>query len=115
MDNHLQWIGLALIIGFLMLKALRKKQMKPLIEQYLAHNAIIVDVRTPQEFNQEHCLNSLNIPLNLLESRYTELDQNQNIILCCASGGRSGMALSFLKSKGYNKIINAGSWTNVKK
>jgi len=113
MDNNLQWIGLALIIAFFIFKAWRKKQMKPLIEQYLSNNALIVDVRTPQEFNQEHCPNSINIPLNLLESRYTELDQNKHIILCCASGGRSGMALSFLKSKGYSNIINAGSWTNV--
>ena len=88
--------------------------MKPMIEDYLNKNAIVVDVRSTDEFRGGHCDGSVNIPLNLLEARYLELDKKRPIIVCCASGGRSGMAMSFLKSKGYDNVINAGAWTNVK-
>ncbi|KHD87192.1 MAG: hypothetical protein OM95_15875 [Bdellovibrio sp. ArHS] len=87
--------------------------MKPLIEQYLAENAVVVDVRSPEEYRGGCCKGSINIPLNIFEARYLELDKKRPIIVCCASGGRSGMALKFLKDKGFEKVINAGSWTNV--
>ena len=89
--------------------------MKPLIDQYHQMNALVVDVRSPEEFAGGHCPGSINIPLNTLEARYLELDKLRPLILCCASGGRSGMAMGFLKSKGFDQVINAGAWTNAAK
>ena len=87
--------------------------MKPLLQEYMSHGAIIVDVRSPEEFKNGHCKNSINIPLNVLEARSHELKVDQHTIVCCASGGRSAMAMSLLKSKGFTNVINAGAWTNA--
>ena len=89
--------------------------MKPLINEYLDSNALVVDVRSPDEFRGGHCNGSINIPLNVLEARFHELDKKQRIIVCCASGGRSGAALNILKNNGFDQVINAGPWTNAVK
>ncbi|HVM87667.1 MAG TPA: rhodanese-like domain-containing protein [Puia sp.] len=74
----------------------------------------ILDVRTPQEFMMGHVKNSVNIPLQELESRLDEVKNLKGeIILCCASGVRSARAYSYLKQKGFNKVSNGGSWMDI--
>ena len=73
----------------------------------------IVDVRTQQEFLGGHVPGSINIPLQEIQLRIEELRVlSQPIILCCASGDRSGQATTFLKTFGF-KCENGGSWVNV--
>ena len=73
----------------------------------------IVDVRTPAEFNGGHVDGSINIPLSEIPNRLSEIKKlAQPIILCCASGGRSGQATTFLMGKGI-QCENAGSWVDV--
>jgi phage shock protein E len=75
---------------------------------------MIIDVRTPEEFTGGHVRGSINIPLDQIEQRWSELNNRQEkILLCCASGNRSGMAARFLQSKGIN-CENAGSWMDLK-
>lgn len=74
----------------------------------------IVDVRTPAEFNGGNASDSINIPLNEIHDRIDELKKlKAPLILCCASGGRSGQAHSFLSKQGFD-CHNAGSWITVK-
>ncbi|HJV89601.1 MAG TPA: rhodanese-like domain-containing protein [Holophagaceae bacterium] len=73
----------------------------------------IIDVRTPGEFAGGHAPGSLNIPLDQLEARLGDLDKGRPVILCCATGGRSGMATRFLQSLGY-VATNAGPWQAVR-
>ncbi len=89
--------------------------MKPLIKEYHEKDALVIDVRSPEEFKGGHCDGSVNIPLNVLEARMHELEKSRHIIVCCASGGRSSMAMNLLKSKGFEHVINAGPWTNAVK
>jgi phage shock protein E len=73
----------------------------------------IVDVRTPAEFAGGHVEGSINIPLQEIPVRVQEIKNlSQPIILCCASGNRSGQATAFLKG---HKIdcSNGGSWHDV--
>jgi rhodanese-related sulfurtransferase len=73
----------------------------------------IVDVRTPGEFMGGHVAGSINIPLNEVPARVGELKSlPQPLILCCASGGRSGQATMFLSQQGI-ECANAGSWLDV--
>lgn len=73
----------------------------------------VVDVRTPEEFEGGHVEGSLNIPLQAIGDRMEEIKQLETpIILCCASGGRSGMAQEFLSRQGI-VCLNAGPWLNV--
>ncbi len=75
--------------------------------------ALIVDVRTPGEFKQGHVKGSINIPLNTIAQADKKLKGKEPIVLCCASGMRSGNATSQLKSKGYSQVFNGGSWNKV--
>lgn len=79
----------------------------------IKEGAIVIDVRSPQEFQSGHVRKSKNIPLNELNIKYTTLKKDQPIITCCASGMRSGSAKSFLKSKGYSKVYNGGGWMTL--
>lgn len=73
----------------------------------------IVDVRTPQEFQGGNVLGSINIPLNEVQQRLEEIKNlTSPVLLCCASGGRSGQATQFLSQFGVD-CCNAGSWLNV--
>ena len=73
----------------------------------------IIDVRTQQEYAVGHVEGSVNIPLNEIQQRLTEIKtMPQPILLCCASGNRSGQATIFLKSSGV-LCENGGSWIDV--
>ena len=74
---------------------------------------IIIDVRTASEFMGGHVAGSTNIPLQEIEERVDEIKiMKQPIVLCCASGGRSGQATIYLKSLGID-CENGGSWMDV--
>ena len=80
------------------------------LHEFIGKGAVIVDVRTPDEFNAGHIKGSKNIPLQTLQNRWEELrDLNKPVITVCQSGMRSGNARSFLEQKGL-KVINGGSW-----
>lgn len=73
----------------------------------------IVDVRSRGEFSGGHVAGSLNIPLQEITGRMDELKGlEQPLVLCCASGNRSGQATSFLSQNGI-ECCNGGSWMSV--
>lgn len=73
----------------------------------------IVDVRTPAEFMGGNVAGSINIPLQELGYRLNEVKAlKQPLVLCCASGGRSGMAQQMLSQQGV-PCYNGGSWLSV--
>ena len=92
-----------------MFKAVQKR-----LPELKQSGAIIVDVRSPLEFSSGHAEGSINIPLPELEVRAKNLDRSKTILLCCASGARSGMAASILKRAGFKDVINAGPWGNLR-
>lgn len=77
----------------------------------VAQGAVIVDVRTKEEFKSGHIKGSKNIPLNTIHNSLK--DKQKTYILCCASGIRSGSAKNTLKSKGFFNVHNAGSWKSL--
>lgn len=83
------------------------------IESLIEEGNPIVDVRTPAEFAGGSVPNAVNIPLNEIVGRVDEFTaMKQPVVLCCASGNRSGQACSFLSEKGID-CINGGSWLDV--
>lgn len=78
-------------------------------------NALFVDVRSPQEFASSHAPGTVNIPLPQFGQRINEIPQERPVVLCCASGTRSAMALRTLKKNGHKEIYNIGAWTNFLK
>jgi rhodanese-related sulfurtransferase len=79
----------------------------------IKEGAIVVDVRTRKEYGAGARAGSINIPLDEMNRRSNELDNSKQIILCCASGTRSGMAMGVLRKNGFKSVINAGPWTNT--
>lgn len=71
-------------------------------------HAVVVDVREPAEFSGGHLPNARNIPLGELDKRAGELPKGKPVILCCASGARSGKAVSTLGKDGREVFNLAG-------
>lgn len=76
--------------------------------------AMIIDVRSPQEFDRGHIRGSKNIPVNLIH-RDVDLIKTWGIpiIVVCQSGARSNRAKSILK-KANIEVYNGGSWMNLR-
>ncbi len=71
--------------------------------------AKIIDVRSTEEFGEEHYPNAINIPVDQLQPRINEVgEKSDTIILYCASGARSAYAARILKSSGFTDVVNAG-------
>jgi phage shock protein E len=76
--------------------------------------AVIVDVRSPGEFLAGHVVGSVNIPLQEIPARTGELQSYAKpLVLCCASGHRSGQAERYLRQQGLTDVYNGGSWADV--
>ena len=73
----------------------------------------IVDVRTPSEFDGGHANGSVNIPLSEVPDRIEEIKKlRMPLVLCCASGNRSGQVQRYLSQLGI-ECYNAGPWGDV--
>jgi rhodanese-related sulfurtransferase len=76
--------------------------------------AIILDVRTREEYKGGHIKGSINITVDELPQRLQRLpDKGTAIITCCASGMRSASARRILKIAGYQTVHNGGSWNSL--
>ena len=74
--------------------------------------AVVVDVRTPQEFKSGHIKGSKNIPLQKIGNSISKL-KDKEVILVCRSGGRAASAKSTLRQHGIT-AHNAGAWQNLR-
>ncbi len=79
-------------------------------------SSIILDVRTPQEYNTGHIKNAINIPLQVISDKAASKlkDKDQRIYVYCRSGSRSTTATNILVNKGYTNIVNIGGITSYK-
>lgn len=89
------------------------RKVVALLPELKRNGATLVDVRSAQEFASGNAPGSVNIPLPELGSRLQEIPSSAPVVLCCASGTRSGMAKRLLKKKGYSQVFNIGKWTNL--
>lgn len=83
--------------------------MNTLKELVKSPSTMVVDVRSPWEFEMEHVPGAKNIPLEEIVYKAEEFKSLKNpIVLYCRSGNRSGMAVSILKQKGVANVFNGG-------
>ena len=77
--------------------------------------ALVVDVRTPDEFAAGHYAGATNIPVKELSSRLAELGaKDRAIVVYCQSGMRAGAAKSTLTDAGFTNVLNAGGLSDLK-
>ncbi len=104
-------IVLALLGAFFIFR--RMSLVSPEVaKQFLQSGSLVIDVRGQDEYASGHLPGTVNIPLGELSGRIASVcpDKNRVILLHCLSGGRSGMAVGTLKSLGYTKAFNLGSY-----
>jgi len=69
---------------------------------------LLIDVRTPREFEQGHLENSININIadRSFKEEVTKLDKSQPVYVYCKVGGRSAKAASILKEMGFEEVYD---------
>jgi rhodanese-related sulfurtransferase len=113
LSHLLSYAPPALFLAWFIRRRIQFRRLRAQLPSLLQKGAVVLDVRSPGEYATGFSPGSLNIPLDQLTSRASELDQARPVILCCASGARSGMAAVILRGKGFTQVLNAGPWTNT--
>ncbi|GAA1219976.1 rhodanese-like domain-containing protein [Rhodoglobus aureus] len=78
-------------------------------------NPVIIDVREPVEYVAGHAPTAASIPLGELIARVEELDRDNTVYMICESGGRSGQAVEWLNTQGFDAVNVEGgtsAWRN---
>lgn len=88
-------------------KTISPEKVKELIG---GENFILLDVRTPEEYNEFHIPHSISLPLDKIKSGISKItpDKNSRIAVYCLSGARSSRACGILSSMGYSDVSNMG-------
>ena len=83
--------------------------------EYQNQGGLLIDVRSPAEFKSGHLPRAINLPLNELDTYVPRLalDKNQILLLHCKTGLRSELAAQRLRSQGYAKAFNLGSYSRA--
>ena len=80
----------------------------------IADGAIVIDVRTAEEFADDHLPNAANIPVDEIAQRIADVeklvggDKAKAIVVYCGTGNRAGKAQQQLETVGFTRIINGG-------
>jgi phage shock protein E len=79
------------------------------VQTLLSKNAIVIDVRTKEEFQMAHYKDALNIPYDEIEKHIKKLEayKDKPIILYCRSGRRASIAKQTLEKYGLKNVLNA--------
>ncbi len=110
-------IGLDVVSDWILADDLDQSRFETFVTttcQELDGSEVVLDVRGINEWNNVHLASSLHIPLGYLRGRLSELPRDKKIVVHCASGGRSPIAVSILKQAGFENIAEiAGGITDI--
>ena len=85
-------------------------------EMIFSSENVLIDVRTPTEYNKGHLKNAVNIPYNKIRTEIKSFapDKEQSIVVYCLSGKRAEFTARKLEEMGYKNVINAGKYKDLK-
>lgn len=75
--------------------------------------AFVLDVRTPEEWNDFHAPGTTLIPLNELESRLDEVPRDREVVVVCRSGNRSQAGRDILRQAGFDQVSSMSGGMNA--
>jgi rhodanese-related sulfurtransferase len=75
-------------------------------KQLVDSGAVLIDVRTPQEFATGHARKARLMPLDTLSGSLGKISKNKPVVLICASGNRSKQAARLLLQSGYENVVS---------
>lgn len=76
-------------------------------------DAVVLDVREPEEYAHGHVPGAINLPQSDLASRLAEVPRNQPVFAICASGMRSFRVTQFLAQLGYDQVVSVRGGTEA--
>jgi rhodanese-related sulfurtransferase len=75
--------------------------------------ALLLDVRSPEEFAEGHLAGAVNIPVDALPQRLAEVEpKDRPVVVYCRSGARSKKARGLLLEHGWTRVENLGGQGN---
>lgn len=86
----------------------------------VASAAVVIDVRTKEEFDGGHLARAINVPVDDLEGKTAEVrdqvggDLAKPVAVYCASGKRAERAKAILEKAGFTNVTNAGGYSALK-
>jgi phage shock protein E len=107
LEQYWPFLVLVLWFGY---KWWNSRRVVALLPELKKQGALFVDVRSAGEFASGNAPGTVNIPLQELGSRLAEIPKSAPVVVCCASGTRSGMASMVLKKNGDTQVYNVGTW-----
>jgi rhodanese-related sulfurtransferase len=110
---NFDYLLIGVLIAYIAWRVLGAYRVRRQLPQLKREGAQLVDVRSVGEYAGGHVPGTLNIPLQDIDARASELDPARWVIVACASGTRSAFAARKLKALGFQKVMNAGSWRNL--
>ncbi len=106
--NHAALVGLNLLNGDY--KQVEVSEVRGLVEG----GAFIIDAREPDEYEEGHLINAVNIPLSQFRNRLDEIPKDQPVYVHCRSAQRSYNMTRALNQLGYNDVYNiSGSYLGI--
>lgn len=81
-------------------------------KELITNGAVIIDVRSPDEFRQGNIKGSINIPLQVIVQKNAQITKDKKVITVCQSGARSSMAKNILQNLGF-EVYNGGGWSSL--
>ena len=93
----------------------RKDINEGVVQYRREDNAVLLDVRTGEEFSEGHIEGSLNLPIGEIDRAATVIpDKSVPIYVYCRSGNRSARAAAYLKGNGYASVYDIGGIISYK-
>ncbi len=107
-------VNLAALVALNVLHGVFKQVHVSDVRGLVESGACIIDVRTPEEFDEGHLKGAVNIPLGELRQRTSEIPKDRPVYLHCRTSQRSYNAIMALKGRGFDNIYNiSGSFLGI--
>ncbi|WP_085536741.1 rhodanese-like domain-containing protein [Massilibacteroides vaginae] len=97
---------------FNFLKTIMSPTSPEKLKELIGKGAELIDVRTREEYDEDHVAESRNIPLDEVALSLAQFDKEKTYVVVCVSGRRSGEAVNILKKEGFMNVHNGGSWNS---
>ncbi|MEO9160046.1 MAG: rhodanese-like domain-containing protein [Kofleriaceae bacterium] len=101
-------------------KAPLAKQDPAAARALIAHGAVVIDVRTPEEFADGHLPTATDIAVEHFGDHLAEVDKlvggdkSRGIVVYCAAGSRAARAKKILDDAGYQHVVNGGGYDDLR-
>ncbi|HEU4727917.1 MAG TPA: rhodanese-like domain-containing protein [Kofleriaceae bacterium] len=86
----------------------------------MASGAVVLDVRSADEYADDHLATAVNVPVQELPARLSEVDRlvsgdrTRPIVVYCSKGGRAAKAKAELEAAGYSQVVNGGGLADLR-